>query len=625
MPERGGHPDRQRAAIGAPGTSMDTVLQLLAFQAQTRGAAPAILAPHRPALAYRALYEQVENAGATLATIGLGRGCRIALALGNGPDTAVATLAMMSWSACAPLNPALRTDAGSALLSQLRIDALMAAEGDELPLVAAARALGLQIVRLHSLAQNGTGGFALRAESVRAAVAATAPRSDDLALVMQTSGTTSKPKIVPLTHAQILACARQLPLVVDDRALSVTPLFTYGALGVDLLAPLAAGASTVITPGFSATDFVDWLDEFRPTFYSASPTIQAAVVDALDQRKPATPCSLHYARSSSKALPQTVQCRLEAALGVPVIQGYGMTESGLIAQNPLTLGAQRLGSAGMPRHIDVAIRDAQGRALPPGAVGEVTVCGPSVMSGYEGDTEANRLAFADGWFRTGDLGYFDGDGYLFLTGRVNEIVNRGGMKLAPSEVDEIFMSHPAVLEAVAFPVPHPSLGEDLAIAIVLRPPATVSAQELHEFAIEHLVPFKVPSVVVLVTELPRNALGKVWRRGLADTLHGALQVEYVPPRDADERLIAAIFAGVLGLPRVGALDNFFSIGGDSLRGSQVIARVEADTGARMDLLALFKSPTVDRLAERLRSALRDGPLHDRPPLVPQRRGGRRSA
>jgi len=597
---------------------MDTVLELLALQARTRGSAPAILALHQPHLGYRALSERVEVAGAELADMGLGRGNRIALALGNGPDTAVATLAAMSWSACAPLNPALGNDAGAAILSQLRIDALIAAEGDESPLVAAARALGLIVVRLRRIAQEAAGTFVLRGESTRAATTSCAPRSDDLALVMQTSGTTSKAKIVPLNHALVLATARQVGLVTDDRVLSVRPLFTKGALGIDLFAPVVAGASTVITPGFNASDFVGWLDEFRPTFYSASPAIHAAILEAVQQRKPAPPCSLRYVRSSSSALPRTIHCGLEAALGVPVIEGYGMTESGLIAQNPLAPGKQRVGSVGIPRDIEVAIRDAGGQTVAPGAVGEVTVRGPSVMSGYEDNPEANRLAYYDGWFRTGDLGYFDGDGYLFLTGRVNEIVNRGGLKVSPAEVDEVFTSHPAVLEAVSFPVPHGSLGDDLAVAIVLRPSAAASPQQLRDFAIEHLVPHKVPSVVVLVPDLPRNALGKVWRRGLADTLRTALQSAYVPPRDDDQRMIAAIFAEVLGLPRVGALDNFFAIGGDSLRAAQVLSRVEARTGAQMEMLSLFKAPTVDRLAERMRAALREGPRLDQPPLVTPR-------
>ncbi len=507
---------------------MDTVLQLLAFQAQTRARhRPAILAPDQTALPYRALHtSRSKSPERRSQTSGLGRGSRIALALGNRPETAVATLAAMSWCACAPLNPALNGDTAMELLSRLRIDALIAAEGDASALVEAARGLRLTLVRLRRPDDGSAGMFVLRAERARPRTAACAPASDDLALVMQTSGTTSMPKIVPLSHAQVLACARQFPLVADDRALSVTPLFTKGALGVDLFAPLAAGASTVITPGFDAARFVDWVDDFRPTFYSASPTIQTAILEALDRRKPAPPCSLRYARASSKALPQTVQRSLEAALGVPVVQGYGMTESGLIAQNPVAPGKQRLGSAGLPRDIEVSVRDADGRVLAPGAIGEVTVRGPSVMSGYEDDTEANRLAFGDGWFRTGDLGYFDGDGYLFLTGRVNEVVNRGGLKVSPAEVDEIFTSHPEVLEAVSFPVPHPSLGDDLAVAVVLRASAQATPQALREFAIDRLLPHKVPSAVIVVPELPRNALGKVWRRGLADTLGAALQPAY---------------------------------------------------------------------------------------------------
>ena len=558
-----------------------------------------------------------------LADFGLGRGCRIALALGNGPETAVATLATMSWCACAPLNRALASDAAHAILSRLRIDALIVAEDDLSFLVAAARALRLPVIRLRPVIADPAGTFTLRAEFARAATSPGLPRSDDPALVMQTSGTTSTPKMVPLTHGQILACARQFSLDADDRALSVTPLITKGALGVDLFAPLAAGASTVITSGFDATQFVGWLNEFRPTFYSASPTIQAAILQVLDREKPAPPCSVRYARASSKALAPAIQCRLEAALGVPVIQGYGMTESGLIAQNPMALGKQRLGSAGLAR-MEVAIRDDDGAPLACGEVGEITVRGPSVMSGYEGDAETNRHAFRDGWFRTGDVGYFDADGYLFLTGRANEIVNRGGLKISPAEVDQLFASHPAVLDAVAFPVPHPSLGDDLAVAVVLRPAARASPQALRDFAIEHLVPHKVPSVVVIVPDLPRNTAGKVHRRSLAEALRTALQPVYESPRNANQKWVAEIFAEVLGVVRVGALDNFFRLGGDSLRAAQVLSRVEARTGITMDILSLFKAPTVDSFAERMRATISEGPRVDVTPLVALGRGHRRS-
>ncbi len=571
----------------------------MARHADERGTAPAILAPGRAPLSYAALYQRLRRAGTTLAAMGVGRGSRVALALPDGPEAAVATVAAMSFAACAPLPPALDARAGASLLAQLRIDALIVAASHDPPIAAAARTLGLRVIRLVADSAAPAGTFTLRAEAAGAPVQARAGDGTDVALLLQTSGTTAAAKVVPVDHAQVVFTAELLPLRPDDRALCVSPLFWYGPLSINVFSPLVAGASAVFTGGFDGRLFRDWLATFRPTFYGASPTLQAAILDVAGERRPT---SLRFVRSSSRALSPAMQQRIEATLGVPVLQGYGMTECGLVAANPMLPGTQRAGSVGRAQGIEIVLRDDAGRPVAPGATGEVTVRGPGVMRGYEGDPQANREAFADGWFRTGDLGRFDADGYLYLTGRIKEIVNRGGQKISPQEVDAVFQRHPAVREAVTFPVPHPSLGEDLATAVILHRQDGATATALRDFVMAQLVPFKVPSRVVIADGLPRNAAGKVNRAGLAAALADALRTVFVPPRNDEEALVDEIFAEVLALEEVGAHHHFFQAGGDSLSGARVIARLKDLAGTDVPLSALFEAPTVAQLADRLRHA-----------------------
>jgi acyl-CoA synthetase (AMP-forming)/AMP-acid ligase II len=369
-----------------------------------------------------------------------------------------------------------------------------------------------------------------------------------------------------------------------------------------LLTPLAAGATTIIAGDFDRARFVDWLDTLRPTYLSSNPTMLASILDAVTKRRPAAPQSLRFVRSGSNALPATIQRRLESALEVPVIQGYGMTETGYIAQNPLPPGERRVNSVGLAMGAELMILRDDAQFSEDGGVGEILVRSPSVMCGYENDAEANRLAFHDGWFRTGDIGRIDDDGYLFITGRLTELINRGGAKVSPAEVDAVFVQHPAVREAATFAVPHPSLGEDVVTAIVLDDAESASVQALRSYALEHLLPFKVPSSVVLVDQIPKNSLGKFNRRTLTDALAAHLRIDYVAPRDSDEALIAGVFAEHFELPRIGALDHFFRLGGDSLRAAQVLGSVAERSGIELALQTMFESPTVADLAQRLGDA-----------------------
>jgi acyl-CoA synthetase (AMP-forming)/AMP-acid ligase II/acyl carrier protein len=317
-------------------------------------------------------------------------------------------------------------------------------------------------------------------------------------------------------------------------------------------------------------------------------------------RQVVVPEPLRLLRTGAAPLAPALQNALEANLGIPVMQGYGMTETGAIARNPLPPAPRPAGSVGKPLFPGVAILGADDAIGPWQEIGEVVVRGPGVMTGYENNAEANRLAFHDGWFRTGDLGRFDADGYLFLTGRIRELINRGGLKVSPAEVDAAMLQHAAVLEAATFAVPHPSLGEDVAVAVVLRRPGCVSASELRLHALQHLAPFKVPSTVVIVGALPKNASGKIDRGALAHALRDALRPPFQAPRDADEARVAGIFAAVLKQSAVGAHDNFFELGGDSLSAMQVVARVNAAFRIVLPVRSLFEAPTAALFAEAAR-------------------------
>ena len=295
-----------------------------------------------------------------------------------------------------------------------------------------------------------------------------------------------------------------------------------------------------------------------------------------------------------------------------------MTECGLVAANPMAPGERRAGSVGRAQSIEIVLRDASGRPTGPGETGEVTVRGFGVMAGYDGEPDAGE-AFVDGWLRTGDLGRFDADGYLYLTGRIKEQINRGGQKVAPPEVDAVLLSHPAVREAATFGVAHPTLGEDVVAAVVLREAGCATSDALRDFAIARLAPHKVPSAVIVVDALPRNAAGKVRRDQLPDALGEALATPYVEPRDADEALVAAAFAEVLGLQRVGALTHFFRAGGDSLGGARLLSRLADRSGIAIDMRTLFEAPTVERLAARLRHAAAPAPAgRERLPPIARR-------
>jgi acyl-CoA synthetase (AMP-forming)/AMP-acid ligase II len=550
-------------------TTMPAIYELLARQAQRNPEAIAIAAPGRAPLTYGDLYDQLNYTVRRLNEIGLGRNDRIAIVLPNGPEMAVAFLAVASGATSAPLNPAYTPQEFDFYLADLKAKALLAQAGLESPARAVAQARGIPIIELLPQVEAAAGIFTLTCEHTSQGAETGFAQPGEVALVLHTSGTTSRPKIVPLTHSNLCLSARNISATLQlsqrDRCLNVMPLFhIHGLIGA-ALSSLAAGGSLVCTPGFKGLSFFQWLAEFQPSWYTAVPSLHQAILEqATAYQEVIARCPLRFIRSSSAALPAKVMLALERVFKAPVIEAYGMTEaSHQMASNPLPPQPRKTGSVGLAAGPEVAIMAGSGHCLPKGATGEIVIRGKTVTEGYENNPVANESAFVEGWFRTGDQGYLDDEGYLFVTGRLKEIINRGGEKVAPREVDEVLLEHPAVVQAVTFAAPHPTLGEDIAAAVVLRESHTVTEGELRDFAFTRLADYKVPSQVVVVAEIPKGPTGKLQRLGLAELLSSQLKAEFVAPREPIEVLLAEIWAQMLEVERVGIYDNFFSLGGDS--------------------------------------------------------------
>ncbi|HEX6769713.1 MAG TPA: MupA/Atu3671 family FMN-dependent luciferase-like monooxygenase, partial [Candidatus Binatia bacterium] len=454
-----------------------------------------------------------------------------------------------------------------------------------------------------------------REASQESADAASAQRSD-VALVLRTSGTTGRPKTVPLTQSNTLAGAQltadAIELTDRDRYLCIMPLFhAHGQLSS--LATLLTGGSVISTPPFAPEHFFRAMASFHPTWYSAAPTLHQAILQQIPHfRSIVDDNELRLVRSSTAALPPRILIELEKVFAAPVIEGYGMTETALyLTSNLLPKDRRKIGSVGVSIGTQVAIVDAAGDPLPAGDVGEVVVRGPNVISAYENDVDVNRAAFAGGWLHTGDLGYLDEDGFLFLTGRLNEIINRGGEKVSPLEVEGVLSQHPEVAETAVFALPHPTLGEDVAAAVVLRPASQSSPTDLRRFLAYRLATSKIPTQMVLVDAIPKGPTGKIQRLRLGEILKDRFAVEFVPPRTVDEVELAKIWQEVLGVNQISVHDNFFALGGNSLMATQVLNRVRQVFAIKASLTIFFESPTIAGFA----LALREQPTGSNPVQV----------
>jgi acyl-CoA synthetase (AMP-forming)/AMP-acid ligase II len=479
----------------------------------------AIAVPGGVRLTYRQLREQVAATADGLAHLGVGRGDRVASVFPNSAEAIVLFLAASTVATAAPLNAAYKEDEFRFYLDDTGARALVVPPGEAMT---ARRALpeGVTLIEAHI-----DGGGVMRMESKTsssAARSAGAPADDDIALVLHTSGTTSRPKLVPLRHRNLFASIENIAatyaLGPEDVALCVMPLFHIHGLMASTMATLRTGGTVVVPPKFDPMSFWPLAKDHGATWYSSVPTIHQILLMRNRGELPPGAEKLRFIRSSSSALSPATMRELESRFGAPVLEAYGMTEaSHQMASNPLPPADRRPGTVGLGTGVRIGILDDSGAPVSQGDAGEVVIQGPNVIDGYANNNEANASAFIDGWFRTGDQGILDADGYLSLVGRIKEMINRGGEKIAPREIDEVLLQHPAVGEAVAFGSPHPVWGEEVAAAVVLKQPVT--EKELIDFARERLADYKVPKKLYVVERIPTNATGKVQRRSVAATLN----------------------------------------------------------------------------------------------------------
>ena len=491
------------------------------------GGATAIAAPGRAAMSYAKLRELAGHTVSALNAIGIGRGDRVAIVLPNSPETLAAFLTIAAGASTAPLNPAYRHDEYAYYLSDLNAKALVvrADGGEEGRLArAAAEGHGIPVLELVADDDGPAGSFCLKGGTPGAADRPGFAESGDEALVLHTSGTTSRPKIVPLLQKNVSASARNIREVLQlsdrDICLSIMPLFHIHGLIAGTLAPLSAGGQVTVPGPFNALSMLRWLTESGATWYTGVPTMHQALLDrALKRPEAAQGLGLRFIRSSSASLPSQTMKQLEETFGCPVIESYGMTEAAhQMTSNPLPPAPRKPGSVGVAAGPQVAIADDAGNFVAQGEAGEVCIKGENVTPGYENNPDANAKSFFQGWFRTGDQGILDDAGYLTITGRLKELINRGGEKVSPVEVDEALMDHPDVAQAVAFALPHKKLGETVAAAVRLNEGASLDEKTLKGFVAERLADFKVPQKIVFLAEIPKGPTGKMQRIGMAEKL-----------------------------------------------------------------------------------------------------------
>jgi acyl-CoA synthetase (AMP-forming)/AMP-acid ligase II len=461
-------------------------------------------------ITYGELVRLVEGLAESLAQMGIGRGDRVGIALPNGLPMIVAFLAAATAGTAAPLNPAYKeeefrfyledTNAKVLILPPIGADEARRAAVDRVPI------LSLDMESLTRTIDSAGKSF-------------TSPSISDVALILHTSGSTGRPKRVPLMHQNLSVSAQNIAasyaLTGDDVAMCVMPLFHVHGLVASTLATLTSGGTMVVPGKFNPLSFWRTAKDYGVTWYSAVPTIHQLLLARADAKagRPAGAERLRFIRSCSAALPPQIMRDLENAFGAPVLEAYGMTEAAhQMASNPLPPGERRAGSVGMGTNVGISIMDAQGTHLKPGDRGEIVIQGPNVITGYENNPEANATSFTNGWFRTGDQGFLDDKGYLTLVARIKELINRGGEKISPREIDDVLLAHPAVAEAVCFGVPHQMWGEEVEAVVVLREGASnTSSADVVAFCRERLSDFKRPKQIHIADTIPRTATGKIQR------------------------------------------------------------------------------------------------------------------
>jgi len=588
-----------------------TVGREIERHSQTQPDHTAIVCTGYGSFSYRELQNLIIEIRTELRAAGFSRSARIAVALPNGPHAALAIVAVACSAVAIPLNPKHSLDEIEKGFSALRPDAVLLFRGSDSAARRAAERKGLAIIEAIP-ASEGTLGLKVVAPKSGTTAPPDEPDPDAPAFILQTSGTTSEPKSIPFSHRNMLAAAARhkawYDLTPKDRCLSLSPIFYSHGLKVTVFTPLLTGGSVAFPADTSKFDYSEWFDALRPTWYSAGPTLHHLIFDQTRSRAGAKAGhSLRFITGGGAPLPRSVLEGLQQSLGVPVVEHYGSSEANLISSNEPRPGRSKPGTCGIPGPGIVMIVDENGRELPPGEQGEILVGGPTLISGYLDAPELNRASFIDGWFKTGDIGSIDNEGFLTLHGRLSDLINRGGEKISPVEIDDALLRHPAVAEAAAFAVPHARLGEDVAAAVVLRPTMSATPLELRSYLREHLASFKVPRRVIIAEQLPKGSTGKVLRRKLSESLAAQSVVSpATPDKTLDNRLLLQLRDLWEKLLNSGPLtidDDFFEKGGDSLLAVEMLCEIERLTGQMVPGSILFEASTIRTLAQELHKGI----------------------
>jgi amino acid adenylation domain-containing protein len=572
-----------------------TIPTMVATMASADPAAIAVRAPGRGALSYGALAAQLDTTAKVLRGWDLRPGERVVGQVPNGPEAAIACLVVSGVCAYAPLAPGLTEAEVAAALDVLNPTTVLVAEDLDTPLRQLAARRQLTLLELRTPAHTPAGTITLVRARVGDPRLPTAVTEPEVALLLATSGTTSRPKLVPLSHHNLVASAHSIAQTLGlsraDCCLNVMPLFHIHGLVAGVLASLAVGASVSCAAPFDPQALISWLEDEEFTWYTAVPTMHHAVAACANGRS-VRRGRLRLVRSASAQLPAALAAELEATLGVPVLEAYGMTEAAHeIASNPPPPALRKSGTVGVPTGCEVRILDESGARCPTGQPGEVVIRGPGVMAGYLDNPDANAAAFVDGWLRTGDQGILDDSGFLTLTGRLKELINRGGEKVAPGEVEQALLANPQIRQAAVFAIPHPTLGQDVAAAVVCDPAASVDEKAVRAAVATRLSAHKVPRRVMLLDELPTGPTGKIQRLTLARTL-GLDKPATEPARCQTavsplQTALTALWSRLLGVEYVGLEEDFFLLGGDSLLATRLIAEVRDALLADVPLAAVF--------------------------------------
>lgn len=587
--------------------------RVFAKLAQETPHAAALVAPGREPLTFWRLQARILSRARSLREAGITSGDIVAVAIPEGPELLTLLLGVSEVAAVAPLDWNFTEAEFHLRLSAMPVACLLTLAGTDTPAVAAAQRLGIPVLEAHSMAAGDVSLASPRTPAIASVRENDRRAPANTALVLQTSATTGAPKVVPLTHANVYAICmnlqRGLQIGPADRYLSIMPL--HHVIGYTFaVAQLLRGGSVACTPGFLSSQFVSWLEELRPTWYVAGPALHRAILElAKTHTDEFRRSSLRLIRCGSAASTPALLDELERVMRVTVVNGYGLTETGSITLTPA--GAPRKpGSVGRTHGSTVGIVDASGNLLPPDSEGEVVVRGSQVMPGYLDNPIANREVFFNGWFRTGDLGRLDQDGDLFITGRIKEIINRGGETISPLEIDAALAEHPAIAQAATFGVPHPTLGEDVATAVVLGGGASASPVEIRSFLAKRLSRSKIPNRILFLDSIPLSASGKPLRGTLSQRFSGSERARAHPdssaPAPSSESLswlqerIAAVWARILNGTNPGPHDSFFDLGGDSLTATRMFTAAEEELNVSERLWEhayFFDSPTIASLAQ----------------------------